>query len=118
VSRCVALTTELAVPRKALYKEQAARSAVDRAWAEENAAREAIDQSLLSSNEANVVLARELESTQASLTTTFDKLSSKFSALDTVVMREQQMKIQLTACAKNPTVANNKLKAAKDKMKI
>jgi hypothetical protein len=45
-------------------------------------------------------------------------MSLKSSALDTVVIQEQQMKIQLTACEDKLTVANNKLKAAEEKMKI
>jgi hypothetical protein len=86
--------------------------------AEEKATRQAADQSLLSSNETNVLLARELESTQASLTAISDKLSSKSSALDHAVIREQQMKIQLTACEEKMMVANDKLKDAEEKMKI
>jgi hypothetical protein len=58
-----------------------------------------------------------LESTQASLTATTDKLSSKSSSLDHAVIREQQMKIQLTVCEEKLAVANDKLKAAKEKMK-
>jgi hypothetical protein len=108
------LSIELAAARKALSKEKAA----NRALAEEKAARQAIDQSLLSSNEANALLARELESTQASLTATTDKLSSNSSALDTTVIREQQIKIQLTACEEKLTVTNDKLKAAEEEMKI
>jgi hypothetical protein len=34
------------------------------------------------------------------------------------VIQEQQMKIQVTACEKRLTVANDKLKAADEKMKI
>jgi hypothetical protein len=104
--------------RKALSKEETARSGVDRALAEEKAARQAANRSLLSSNEANALLARELEFTQASLTATSNKLSSKSSALDTAVIWEQQMEIQLTACEEKLTVANDKLKAAEEKMKI
>jgi hypothetical protein len=96
----VALTTELVAARKALSEEKGdwsttdrARSATDRALAEEKAARQALDRSLLSSTEANALLARELESTQASLTATSNKLSSKSSALDHAVIREQQLKI-------------------------
>jgi hypothetical protein len=63
-------------------------------------------------------LARELESTQASLTATTDKLSSNSSALDTTVIQEQQIKIQLTACEEKLTVTNDKLKAAEEEMKI
>jgi hypothetical protein len=84
------LTAEL---KKVLSKEKVARSAADRALAEEKVARQATEQSLLSSNEANTLLARELDYTQASRTTTTDKLSSKSYALDHVVIQEQQMKI-------------------------
>jgi chromosome segregation ATPase len=104
----------LAAVRKALSEEKA----VNWALAEEKAARQAINQSLLSSNEANALLARELESTQASLTATTDKLSSNSSALDTTVIREQQIKIQLMACKEKLTVTNDKLKAAEEEMKI
>jgi chromosome segregation ATPase len=124
-SRFIALTTELSAAKKVLSEEKAtrsatdrARSAADRALAEEKATRQAADQSLLSSNETNVLLARELESTQASLTAISDKLSSKSSALDHAVIREQQMKIQLTACEEKMMVANDKLKDAEEKMKI
>jgi hypothetical protein len=116
-----AFTAEL---KKAMSKEKAARSVADRALAEEKAARQAAEQSLLSSNEANTLLAKGLDSTQASLTTTTDKLSSKSSALDHAVIQEQQMKIQLTVCEEKLmtceeklTVANEKLKAIEEKMK-
>jgi hypothetical protein len=85
----VALTTELAAVRKALFEEKVARSGFGR----EKAAQQAIDQSLLSSNEAIALLAQELEFTQAYLTATSGKLFSKSSTLDTVVIQEQQMKI-------------------------
>jgi hypothetical protein len=45
-------------------------------------------------------------------------MSSKSSALGTAVIREQQMKIRLTACEEKLTVANDKLKATEEKMKI
>jgi hypothetical protein len=44
-------------------------------------------------------------------------LSTKSSALDHVVIREQQMKIHLTMCEEKLTVNNDKLKAAEEKMK-
>jgi hypothetical protein len=100
-----------------MSEEKATRLAVDRALAKKKAAQQTVDQSLLCSNEANALLARELESTQASLTATSDKLSSKSPALDTTVIQEQQIKIQLTAWEKKLMVANDKLKATK-KMKI
>jgi hypothetical protein len=85
---------------------------------EKKAAQRAVNQSLLSSNKANALLSLELEFTQVSLTTTTDKLSSKSSALNTAVIREQQMKIQLMTCEEKLTVANDKLKAIEEKMKI
>jgi chromosome segregation ATPase len=109
--------------KKALSNEKAARSAADRALDEEQAARQTAEQSLLSSNEANTLLANELDSTQDSLTTTTDMMSSNSSALDHSVIQEQQMKIRLesceekhTACEERLTVANDKLKAAEEKM--
>jgi septation ring formation regulator EzrA len=77
---------------------------VDWALAEEKASQQAIEQSLLSSNEANTLLTKELDSSQATLSTTTEKLSSKSSALDHVVIQEQQMKIQLTGGEKRLTV--------------
>jgi hypothetical protein len=107
-----------------LSEEKAARSAADQALVEEKATRQVADQSLLSSNEDNTLLAREIESTWASLATTTDKLFSKSSAPDHVVIQEQQMKIRLTVCEEKLTtceekltVANDKLKPAKEKMK-
>jgi chromosome segregation ATPase len=117
-SEFVALTTELATARKAMFEEKAARSAIDRALPEKKAAQRAVNQSLLSSNKANALLSLELEFTQVSLTATTDKLSSKSSALNTAVIREQQMKIQLMTCEEKLTVANDKLKAIEEKMKI
>jgi chromosome segregation ATPase len=117
-SRFVALTTELVVVRKALSKEKTARSATDQALVEQKVAQQAADQSLLSSNEANALLAQEVESTQASLTATTYKLSSKSSALHTVLIREEQMKMQLTAREKKLMVANDKIKATEENMKI
>jgi chromosome segregation ATPase len=103
--------------KKTLFGEEAARSAADWALAEEKAARQSIEQSLLSSNEANTLLTKELDSTQASLSATNDKLSSKSSALDHLVIREQQMKIRLKACEERLTVADDKLKADEEEMK-
>jgi hypothetical protein len=113
----VALTTELMAARKELFETKDVRSAADWALAEEKAAWQVADQSLPSSNEANALLAWELESTRASLIATTDKLSTKSSALDHVVIREQQMKIHLTMCEEKLTVNNDKLKAAEEKMK-
>jgi chromosome segregation ATPase len=90
--------------KKALSNEKVAQSVADWAFAEEKATRQSIEQSLLSSNEANTLLTRELDSTQASLTATTDKLSSKSYALDHAVIRLQQMKIRLTALEDKLTV--------------
>jgi hypothetical protein len=114
VSGFAALTAEL---KKVMSKEKVARPATDRTLAKEKAARQATEQSLLNSNEAKALLAKELDSTQASLTATTDKLSSKSFALDHAVIREQQMKIRLTTCDEKLIVANDKLKAAEEKMK-
>jgi hypothetical protein len=100
-----------------LSEEKAARLAADQALVEEKATRQVADQSLLSFNEDNNLLAREIESTWASLTTTTDKLFSKSFAPDHAVIQEQQMKIRLTACEEKLTMANDKLKPAKEKMK-
>jgi hypothetical protein len=85
--------------------------------AEEKATRHTAEQSLLNSNEAKALLAKALDSTRASLTATTDKLSSKSSALDHVVIQKQQMNIWLTACEEKLIVANDKLKAAEENMK-
>jgi hypothetical protein len=108
------LTAEL---NNALLNEKASRSAADQALAEKKAARQATEQSLLNFNEAKALLAREQDSTGTSLTTTTDKLSSKSSALDHAVIREQQMKIQLTACKEKLTVVKDNLKAVEEDMK-
>jgi hypothetical protein len=56
-------------------------------------------------------LTRELESNKASLTATHDKLTSKSAALDVMVIREQQAKIQMMT-------AQEMLKAVEEKLKI
>jgi hypothetical protein len=56
-------------------------------------------------------LTQELESTKASLTATHDKLTSKSAALNIVVIREQQAKIQMKT-------VEEKLKVAEEKLKI
>jgi hypothetical protein len=55
-------------------------------------------------------LAQLLESTQASLTSTHDMLTSKSSALDTTVIQEQQAKIQLMKAGENLKAAEEQLK--------
>jgi chromosome segregation ATPase len=110
--------------KKTLFEEKVARSTADQDLAEEKATRQSTEQSLQCFNEANTLLAKELDSTWASLTATTDKLSSKSSALDHLVIWEQQMKIQLKmceeklmGCEERLTVANDKLNATEDKMK-
>jgi succinate dehydrogenase/fumarate reductase flavoprotein subunit len=85
--------------------------------AEEKAARQTAEHALQSSNDVKADFSLELESTQASLTTTYDKLTSKSSDLDTAVIREQKMKIQLTATEEKLKVAKEKLKDAGEKLK-
>jgi chromosome segregation ATPase len=121
ISRFVALITRL---KKTMSEEKAVWLDASRGLTKEKAARQSVDQSLQSSNEANTLLAKELDSTQASLTTTTDKLSSKSFALDHSVIWEQQMKIQLeaceeklTGCEERLTVANDKHNAVEEKMK-
>jgi chromosome segregation ATPase len=92
-----------------LSKEKDAQSAADRSLVEEKATQQAVEQALQSFDDGRAGLARELESTQASLTTTHDKLTTKAFALDTTVIREQQMKVQLMG-------AEEKLKAAEEKL--
>jgi hypothetical protein len=79
--------------KKTLSEEKVARSIVDKALAEEKDAQQSAKQSLQSSNEANTLLAKELDSTRASLIATTDKLFAMSSALDHLVIWEQQMKI-------------------------
>jgi hypothetical protein len=100
--------------KKALSKEKVA----DQALADEKAAQQTAEQSLLSSNEANTLLVRELDSTQASLTATTKKLSSKSFALDHSMIWEQQMKIRLTTCEVKLTTCEEKLTMANDKLKV
>jgi hypothetical protein len=96
--------------QEALSKEKTAQSVVDRSLVEEKTARHVVEQALQGSNDAKAKLTRQLESTKASLTTTHDKLTSKSAALDVMVIREQQAKIQLTT-------AEEKLKADEEKLK-
>jgi hypothetical protein len=79
--------------KKALSKEKAAQSAADQSLAEEKAAHQTIEQSFRAAEEAKADLAQNLEFSQASLTATMDKLASKSSALDHVMVREQKMEI-------------------------
>jgi hypothetical protein len=63
-------------------------------------------------------LAQDLESAQASLTTTTNKLASKSLALDQVAIQEQKMGIQLKAAKEKLNLTEDKLKAAKEQIKI
>jgi hypothetical protein len=94
-----------------LFKEKTARPATDRSLAEEKTARHATKQALQNSNDAKAELTQELESTKASLTATHDKLTNKSAALDIMVIQEQQAKTQMM-------IADEKLKAAEEKLRI
>jgi hypothetical protein len=61
-------------------------------------------------------LAQELESTQASLTATHVKLTSKSSSLDTTVIQEQHVKIQLMKAEEKLKVAEEQLKTQRQKL--
>jgi predicted nucleic acid-binding Zn-ribbon protein len=63
-------------------------------------------------------LAQDLESAQASLTTTTNKLANKSLALDQVAIQEQKMGIQLKAAKEKLNLTEDKLKAAKEQIKI
>jgi predicted nucleic acid-binding Zn-ribbon protein len=65
------------------------RKLLDRSLVEEKTTRHAAEQAIQNSNDAKAELTRELESTKASLTATHDKLTSKSTALDVAVIREQ-----------------------------
>jgi chromosome segregation ATPase len=84
--------------------------AADWSLAEEKTTRHIAEQALQSFNDAKAELTRELESTKASLTATHDKLTSKSTTIDVVVIQEQQAKIQLAT-------AEEKIKAAEEKLK-
>jgi hypothetical protein len=60
--------------------------ATDQSLAEEKVVWQIADQALRSSQEANATLNWDLQSTQASVTATMEKLSSKSSALDLAVI--------------------------------
>jgi hypothetical protein len=64
------------------------RKLPDRPFAKEKIVQHVAKQALQSSNDANADLTQELESSKASLTTTHDKLTSKSTALDVVVIQE------------------------------
>jgi hypothetical protein len=78
----VALAAHLEATEKALSEGRAARLATDQSLAEEKVVWQIADQALRSSQEANATLNWDLQSTQASVTATMEKLSSKSSALD------------------------------------
>jgi DNA repair exonuclease SbcCD ATPase subunit len=104
------LTKQLVAAQEALSKEKTTRSTADRSLVEEKTTQYATEKALQSSNDFKAELTQELESTKASLTATYDKLTSKSAALDVTVIREQQAKIQMTT-------AEEKLKATEEKLK-
>jgi hypothetical protein len=65
--------------------------------AKEKTAWQVVDQSLRASDEAKAALSQDLQSAQASLTATTEKLISKSSALDFMMIREREAKIKLQA---------------------
>jgi chromosome segregation ATPase len=85
-------------------------SAVDRSLAKKKTTRHAVEQVLQNSNDAKAELTQELESIKASLTATHDKLTSKSAALDVVMIREQQAKLQMKTAEEKPEAAEKKLK--------
>jgi hypothetical protein len=97
ISALVALTAQLEAAEKVLSKEKAGRLATDQSLAMETATRQVNDQSLSASEEAKNALAQDLQSAQASLIATTEKLTSKSSALDFVVIREREAEIKLQA---------------------
>jgi hypothetical protein len=92
-----AIIAELETSKKALAKERSARLVADRSLAEQNAAQQSANQSLRASEEAKAALNKDLLSTHASLTATEEKLSSKSSAFDCVVIMEREVQIKLEA---------------------
>jgi hypothetical protein len=64
--------------------------ATDQFLAEEKAVRQIVGQALRSSQEANATLNWVLQTAQSSISATMEKLSSKSSALDLVVIRESE----------------------------
>jgi hypothetical protein len=93
----VALIAWLGAAEKALSEERAAQLAIDQSLAEEKAAGLTTKQSLQAFEEAEVVLAQDLLSAKVSLTATTEKLASKSSSLDYVVIREREAQIKLEA---------------------
>jgi hypothetical protein len=79
--------------------------------ADEKATRRSTDQSLQAFEEANATLNHDLLSVHASLTATKEKLSSKSSALDHVVIKECEAQIKLEA-------AEEKMKAQEQQLKL
>jgi hypothetical protein len=69
--------------------------AADQTSAKDKTARQVVDQSLWAFEEAKAALSHDLQSTQASLTATTEKLISKSSMLDLVLIRECEAKIKL-----------------------
>jgi hypothetical protein len=67
----------------------------DQTSAKDKTARQVVDQSLWAFEEAKAALAHDLQSAQASLTATIEKLISKSSMLDLVLIRGCEAKIKL-----------------------
>jgi hypothetical protein len=78
----VALATKLAAAKEALSMEKTAQSTVE-------ATRQMAYKTLQASEEARAALMKDLQSVKASLTATMEKLASKSSALDFVVVWER-----------------------------
>jgi hypothetical protein len=91
----VALVVHLEAAEKVLSEERASRLATNQYLAEEKAARQLADRSAWSYQKANATLNQDLQSAQASVTATMEKLSSKSSALDFVVIPEREVQLNL-----------------------
>jgi hypothetical protein len=91
----VALAVHLEAAEKVMSEERASRLATNQYLAEEKAARQLADRSAWSYQKANATLNQDLQSAQASVTATMEKLSSKSSALDFVVIPEREVQLNL-----------------------
>jgi hypothetical protein len=89
------LAAELATTKKIVSEEKAARLVANQSLAEERATWQIADQPLRASQEANFALNKDLLSTQASLTATQEKFSTKSSALDCIIIKECKAHIKL-----------------------
>jgi hypothetical protein len=84
------LTIQLEIAKKALAEEKVARLAADKSLAEEKTTRRFAHKSLWAFEEAKAAFNQDLLSVHASLIATEEKFSSKSSALDRVVIKEQE----------------------------